>query len=765
MGKADKAKLGENLEKCLENLGRMDGKLDNIRWMLDNSLSRMQDVLTNANNGIQQIQEQLQEKHLQLSRNMEELQAQQQQLLQLHDQQGQQGQKKDEDLQNMVVLLQEQQEKQIELLQKQQQMVLLREQEELQKKQQLVQRLQQETQEQHNKTDTSRQEHHQQSGLAHSLRRQHRDRESMDETWGYQKFSDHLQRQSQLRNVMGDQQHRTANSFQQQIRDQEKTEDLLDDQHLLSDSLSQQTQDNESKEEHILEQQKQLVERLQRQTHEQQNMEEQLAMELQQLMQDRQEQVHDHMQLQQLMQERQEQVQDQIQMQKELEQRLEQVSNERRRTEKVLQDKKQVVEKLQQQIQERQKEQEIRRQKTVMSVTNGPTRRLRGKGTDLRKGQLGRGEKDVSKDAHKGVYHPNPNWLFLSMIDEYRNNGVFHPLRESDPVVEKRIVVCVRKRPFNKPEIARNEVDVISMPRKNEVVVHDKKTTWDGVVSLVNKSFKCDYAFDETCDNNMVYKYTTQPLLQRVFDGATAACFAFGDTGSGITHTMCGGNTNTHEKGIFILAAEDAFQVLQSPKYNGMVISASLFEIYCGDVFDLLANKTKLDIFEDKNKQVLIEGLTEQVVDSLDDLLKLIKRGNAARTVGKISAKVLPRSDVVLQIVVWKRGVESIQGTLSLVDLASTDPALATSPSKKLRNEASEHNRELLTLRECIWAMNMNNGHIPFRESKLTHVLRDAFTKPTSRVCIIAMLSPGMRSTASSVNTLRYVERVMDQKD
>lgn len=54
-------------------------------------------------------------------------------------------------------------------------------------------------------------------------------------------------------------------------------------------------------------------------------------------------------------------------------------------------------------------------------------------------------------------------------------------------------------------------------------------------------------------------------------------------------------------------------------------------------VFDLLADKAKLRVLEDGKQQVQIVGLTEKVVDNVDEVLKLIQHGNAARTSGQVT--------------------------------------------------------------------------------------------------------------------------------
>nr|CAD7461691.1 unnamed protein product [Timema tahoe] len=363
----------------------------------------------------------------------------------------------------------------------------------------------------------------------------------------------------------------------------------------------------------------------------------------------------------------------------------------------------------------------------------------------------------------------NPNWEFLGMIRDYRSNIDFRPLRESDPVEDHQITVCIRKRPLNRKETTRKEVDVISVPSKNQLVVHEPKLKVDLTKYLENQHFRFDYAFDDSCSNDLVYKYTAQPLVQTIFEGGMATCFAYGQTGSGKTHTMGGdfhGKTQDCKKGIYAMAAKDVFQLLKSPKYRmlHLVVSSSFFEIYSGKVFDLLANKAKLRVLEDGKQQVQIVGLTETIVDSVEEVLKLITHGNSARTSGQTSANSnSSRSHAVFQIVVRSPGVNRIHGKFSLIDLAGNERGADTSSAnRQTRMEGAEINKSLLALKECIRALGRKGAHLPFRASKLTQVLRDSFIGEKSRICMIAMVSPGMSSCEHSLNTLRYADRVKE---
>lgn len=66
--------------------------------------------------------------------------------------------------------------------------------------------------------------------------------------------------------------------------------------------------------------------------------------------------------------------------------------------------------------------------------------------------------------------------------------------------------MAVRKRPISKKEEKRKEVDVVTCPNKDSVIVHEPKTKVDLTKYLDNQIFRFDYAFDDTATNELVYK-------------------------------------------------------------------------------------------------------------------------------------------------------------------------------------------------------------------------------------------------------------------
>ena len=101
-------------------------------------------------------------------------------------------------------------------------------------------------------------------------------------------------------------------------------------------------------------------------------------------------------------------------------------------------------------------------------------------------------------------------------------------------------------------------------------------------------------------------------------------------------------------------------------------------------------------------------------------------------------------------------------GKLLLVDLAGSERAQDTqSNNRQRRIEGAEINKSLLALKECIRAMDSKSGHVPFRASKLTMVLRDSFVNESkSYIVMIACLNPGSSSADHTLNTLRYAQRL-----
>jgi kinesin family protein 2/24 len=256
----------------------------------------------------------------------------------------------------------------------------------------------------------------------------------------------------------------------------------------------------------------------------------------------------------------------------------------------------------------------------------------------------------------------NPNYEIMGMIEEYRRHLDSSKLFSLEPPEDHRICVCVRKRPLNQRETTMKDLDIITIPSDNMVMVHESKQKVDLTRYLENQTFCFDHAFDDKASNELVYQFTAQPLVESIFRKGMATCFAYGQTGSGKTHTMGGtfsGRTQDCSKGIYALVAQDVFHLLKSSTYDKLDLNVygTFFEIYGGKVYDLLNWKKQLQVLEDGNQQIQVVGLLEKEVCSVKEVLNLVKLGNSRRTSGQTSVNShSSRSHAVFQIILRSKG-------------------------------------------------------------------------------------------------------------
>ncbi|KAL9986382.1 hypothetical protein ACROYT_G000521 [Oculina patagonica] len=326
-----------------------------------------------------------------------------------------------------------------------------------------------------------------------------------------------------------------------------------------------------------------------------------------------------------------------------------------------------------------------------------------------------------------------------------------------------RIQVCVRKRPLSQAELDGNEEDVVTVTSSNTIELTAPKLAVDLTKYTQKYQFVFDEAFDESCSNKDIYERTAQPLIKTVFNRGKATCFAYGCTGSGKTFTMLG---NEDVQGIYVLAASEIFTILHNGTHgDGLGLWISFYEIYCGQLFDLLNGRARLFAREDGNHQVCIVGLTEQRVHNVEDLMEVIEYGGGVRSTGATGVNAdSSRSHAILQLEVKVVNTGDHVGRFSFIDLAGCERAAdVTDTDKQTCVEGAEINQSLLALKECIRALDLDSKHTPFRQSKLTQVLKDSFVG-NCQTCMIANISPNKSCSENTLNTLRYADRVKELK-
>ena len=90
------------------------------------------------------------------------------------------------------------------------------------------------------------------------------------------------------------------------------------------------------------------------------------------------------------------------------------------------------------------------------------------------------------------------------------------------------------------------------------MLVKEVRTKLDGTKYIEKNKYRFDQVYDDSKNNQDIYRTSIQPLIQQAFEKANVTCFAYGQTGSGKTYTMMG-DPKLQVEGLYLLAARDIF--------------------------------------------------------------------------------------------------------------------------------------------------------------------------------------------------------------
>ncbi|KAG8218437.1 P-loop containing nucleoside triphosphate hydrolase protein [Butyriboletus roseoflavus] len=291
-----------------------------------------------------------------------------------------------------------------------------------------------------------------------------------------------------------------------------------------------------------------------------------------------------------------------------------------------------------------------------------------------------------------------------------------------------------------------------------------------GTKRYKDKRFMFDRVFDGEARQGEVYAATAKPLLNGLLDGYNATVFAYGATGCGKTHTISGTEA---DPGIIYLTMADLFQRIEDRRdeWNTEVV-VTFLEIYNEEIRDLLAEASTpsprggLQIREDKFVKVV--GLVELRPTSAEEVKQIVLQGNSRRTQSPTHAnETSSRSHAVLQVHVTQSPrtasltEQRTVGTLSIIDLAGSERAAATTNMGQRMVEGANINKSLLSLGNCINALCESGGairHVPYRNSKLTRLLKFSLGGNCKTVMVVCV-APTSQHFDDTHNTLLYAER------
>ena len=300
------------------------------------------------------------------------------------------------------------------------------------------------------------------------------------------------------------------------------------------------------------------------------------------------------------------------------------------------------------------------------------------------------------------------------------------------------------------------------------------------------RAFVYDKVFGPASEQADLYDSAVVPIVDEVLSGYTCAIFAYGQTGTGKTYTMEGGIAGaekTYVKGGELAADAGVIprsvkQIFETLEANGTEYSVKVtfLELYNEEITDLLGaevddNRRKLALLEDAKGFVTVRGLEDVIVKTPEEIFDVLNRGTAKRRTAETKLnKQSSRSHSVFSVTIHMKestpeGEELIKvGKLNLVDLAGSENVGRSGAKEGRAREAGEINKSLLTLGRVISALVEKQPHVPYRDSKLTRMLRDSLGGRT-KTCIIATVAPSVNCLEETLSTLDYAHRAKNIKN
>ncbi|KAH1075424.1 hypothetical protein J1N35_027752 [Gossypium stocksii] len=253
------------------------------------------------------------------------------------------------------------------------------------------------------------------------------------------------------------------------------------------------------------------------------------------------------------------------------------------------------------------------------------------------------------------------------------------------------------------------------------------------------ESYELDYCYDRSEGNDLIFSKEVKPLIEDVFNGYNATVVAYGARGSGKTFTIQG---SEGKPGLAVLAMAEILSIAEE---SSKLIAVSCFEILKDHAYDHLApDRHEVLILEDVARgKIQLKGLSQVPVKSIEEFQKLyLSNQNSHKQSQKIIAEPHHRSHKGLIIHVF-RGNESNAlpfGKMNFVDLAGYEDAKRKSTSSFNLLENNKINKSIYALHNVVYALNANESHVPYRESKLTRILRDSLGG-TNKILMITCLN------------------------
>nr|XP_054754258.1 kinesin-like protein KIF9 [Lytechinus pictus] len=333
-----------------------------------------------------------------------------------------------------------------------------------------------------------------------------------------------------------------------------------------------------------------------------------------------------------------------------------------------------------------------------------------------------------------------------------------------------KVRVYVRTRPTDK--FAQDMIELV--PDGKSVNIHAKKDVKRGVVNnqMLDWSFKMDGIL-HNASQDKVYEEVASPLVTQLLDGYNGTLLCYGQTGAGKTYTMTGATENYKQRGIIPRAISQVYKEIEDRPEQAITVRITYLEIYNETMFDLLSTLPysmqglpQMTITEDEFG-INIKGLSVHLAHNEEEALNLLFEGETNRAIASHALNsVSSRSHCIFTIHVESRSrtesnAKYIRSKFNLVDLAGSERLSKTGSEGKTQQEAVYINKSLTFLEQTTIALaDRRREHIPYRQTKLTHCLKDSLGGNCNTL-MIANVWGEANQIEETISTLRFATRMM----
>ncbi|CAN6346931.1 unnamed protein product [Urochloa humidicola] len=320
------------------------------------------------------------------------------------------------------------------------------------------------------------------------------------------------------------------------------------------------------------------------------------------------------------------------------------------------------------------------------------------------------------------------------------------------------IRVYCRCRPLSSDEVTRGCSSVVEINPSQESELQFVPSEKE------RKAFKFDHVFGPEDDQEAVFSETV-PVVRSVMDGFNVCIFAYGQTGTGKTFTMEGIPEN---RGVNYRALEEIFRMSEDRKTSiAYTFSVSILEVYNEKIRDLLDESNdqskRLDIKQSADGTQEVPGLIEAPIYNIDGVWEKLKFGARNRSVGSTNANELSsRSHSLVRVTVKSEHLVMGQRSRShmwMVDLAGSERVGKTGVEGDRLKESQFINKSLSALGDVISALASKSSHIPYRNSKLTHLLQSSLGGDCKTLMFV-QISPSSTDSGETLCSLNFASRV-----